>query len=246
MEVNIIRCYSPYGGMDAKIVRGFTETHPGLDTASDRWNQPVYALFDGRIVASRFDPQWGMVCEYQSHDGSVTVSYRHMASVAFVVGREIKAGERLGIEGCTGSLAMGRRFLYTGLWVGSEPVNPLPFLSGEREIPFTSWKGGIKMNHKVGEIVRVKGSIYQNAWGSGAALPGYGKQYAITEIHTGAGRKKPYQLGTVGFVGNDDISGLQVEASVPKAEYERVQKENEALRSMLEEARQALFPDFVP
>lgn len=102
------------------------------------------------------------------------------------------------------------------------------------------------MNHKVGEIVRVKGSIYQNAWGSGAALPGYGKQYAITEIHTGAGRKKPYQLGTVGFVGNDDISGLQVEASVPKAEYERVQKENEALRSMLEEARQALFPDFVP
>lgn len=243
MEGGIIPGYPPYGGAKAAILRRFENSHPGLATASARWNQPVFALFDGKIAAARFDPLWGMVCEYRSENGVVTVSYRHMASVASVVGKKIKAGEPLGVEGATGSLAGGKRLLYLGLWIGTKPVDPLPYFMGAQALPLENWKGGTAMmKHKIGESVQVKGCIYQNAWGSGGSLPGYGKKYVITEIHAGAGRHKPYQLGATGFIGDEDISPDGPEESVPKWEYDRVRKENETLRSMLEDARQALYP----
>lgn len=235
----MIAHYPPYGGAQAQVLSHYGESG-GLVTASHCWNQPVVALFDGKIAAARFDRQWGMVCEYRSWNGQVTVSCRHLASVAFLVGRSVQKGEVLGAEGATGSCSPGERALHIRLWIGGRPVDPYPYFTGKRRLPLTTQKGGSTMKHQIGEIVQVAGCIYQNAWGSGGFLPGYGKPHTITKIHTGAGRRKPYQLGTAGFVGDDDIVCSDPELTVPRQEYERVCRENDSLRSTLEGVLQAL------
>ncbi len=228
-----IEQYPPYDGGHALILRRFSRTHPGLDT-SGQWNQPVCALFPGRVMAARFDPQWGMVCEYRSPNGRVTVSYRHLTSVAVNVGRTLRTGETIGTEGATGMLAQGRRQLHTGLWIDAKPADPLPYLTGERLLPVTLWEGGLgMMSHQIGDTVRVTGGIFPDAWGSGASQPGNGKEYTITKIHLGPGRRKPYQLGASGFVGEEDLFG-RGEQTVPKWEYDRLRAENDSLRAQLE------------
>ncbi len=74
--------------------------HTGLDFRAE-FGAPVRAAGAGRVVAAEHSGAYGNMVEIE-HPQGVTSRYAHLASIAVVVGQEVKAGAVLGRVGSTG------------------------------------------------------------------------------------------------------------------------------------------------
>lgn len=135
--LEIIPDYPPYRAAEDK--RGFISqyyvpnSHTGVDSVGNLWDMPVCAIFDGRIVSADYNSRTGNDVIYESGNGRVRVIYLHLRDKVTVTGNILK-DQVLGYEGSTGSLATGKH-LHTTMLIDGEMVDPLPYLTGRKEMP---------------------------------------------------------------------------------------------------------------
>lgn len=123
----------PYGRINPAYGKGY---HTGIDYASRGQDKSIYSVTDGQVIRAKFapgakgaDPKgWGnyIIVRHDGHD----LIYAHLASVAVVQGMQVKAGERLGIQGSTGN-STGPHLHFEvrkGDWQLRQDVEPVKYL----------------------------------------------------------------------------------------------------------------------
>lgn len=126
------------------IVFGYQPGHPGVDIAgNDTVNtvgQPVFAAFDGRVVAAGPSVEYGnwIVLEHKVKDQTMSTVYGYMNNDGILVraGDTVKAGQEIGRIGNKGSGS--RPYLYFELWRGQTlnngtRIDPTEILSKAKE-----------------------------------------------------------------------------------------------------------------
>lgn len=100
-----VRISSPYGN---RILNGVQNWHSGLDFVGDVKDKQIVSVADGVVVQSRIVTdksnrtwEWGNYVSVRGDDGK-TIYYCHMSQRKVSQGQRVKAGDVLGIEGCTG------------------------------------------------------------------------------------------------------------------------------------------------
>ena len=155
--------YPPYALMKDK--RGFISKlygngHTGVDSVGNLWDNPVASLIDGNCVASR-SSTLGNIATVTN--GNVQVLYYHLKQVT--ASGSVKAGEKVGIEGSTGTLANGKH-LHTSIKINGQLVDPLPYLDGSKKL--LESKGE---NTMVREVIRTDLNLRS---GAGTSYSSYG------------------------------------------------------------------------
>ena len=105
--------------------------HTGLDFRAE-FGAPVRAAGAGRVVAAEHSGAYGNMVEIE-HPQGVTSRYAHLASIAVVVGQEVKAGAVLGRVGSTGR-STGPHLHYETR-VHGDAVDPQRFLKAGAPFP---------------------------------------------------------------------------------------------------------------
>lgn len=96
---------SPFGERD-KPTEGASSNHKGVDIGT--LHSPILATEnDGKVVSAGFDNNGGgnfVKLEYSREDGSkIQVTYCHLSEIKVGVGDVVKAGQKIGISGSTGT-----------------------------------------------------------------------------------------------------------------------------------------------
>lgn len=106
-----------------------TGHHLGVDYSADE-GAPVAAANAGRVaLARRLDVRGNAII--LDHGGGLFSGYYHLSQMAVAEGQGVAKGQRLGLVGSTG-LATGPH-LHWEMRVGSNPVDPLPWLEAQGE-----------------------------------------------------------------------------------------------------------------
>jgi len=93
------RITSPYG-MRSDPFTGHASMHRGIDLAAPE-GTPVFAVADGRVTATGFDPVLGNYVII-THSNNITSLYGHLQRVETVLRSEVKSGTLIGRVGTTG------------------------------------------------------------------------------------------------------------------------------------------------
>lgn len=75
--------------------------HQGVDLAGSL-NAPVYAIWDGVVIYSKYHYSWGNYIVILHPNGDTTL-FAHMSELGLPVGTTVKAGQQVGKVGSTGS-----------------------------------------------------------------------------------------------------------------------------------------------
>ena len=123
-----VRITSPYGN---RVLNGAPDWHSGLDFVSDGDKQ-IVAVSDGVVLQSRMVTdksnrtwEWGNYVSVQGGDGKI-IYYCHMSARRVAQGQRVKAGDVLGVEGCTG-YSFGSH-VHFEVRDGSTPINAADYL----------------------------------------------------------------------------------------------------------------------
>ena len=100
--------------------------HFGVDlTAAPKEN--VLATFDGTVIFTGFDPQYGNVVTIQHKNDFISI-YKHNDILLKEAGDRVVSGEAIAIVGNTGNLSTGPH-LHFELWYKGTPVNPEEYIA---------------------------------------------------------------------------------------------------------------------
>ena len=113
-----------YGPLSSPFGYRWGRLHEGIDLAG-AYGSPILAATDGCITYAGPEAGYGEVIKIADWDGSESV-YGHMSSFVRTSGC-VKAGEEIAQVGTEGD-AIGAH-LHFGIYVGGEPVNPIPYLA---------------------------------------------------------------------------------------------------------------------
>ena len=111
-------------------VQRSSHVHGGQDVFAPT-GTPLVAVRDGIVVATGSDGGRGNYVEIYSPRAKRTYSYFHMVAPASVrAGQRVKAGQRVGAVGCTGSCQGAHLHfeVHAGRGASGEAVDPLPLL----------------------------------------------------------------------------------------------------------------------
>ncbi len=96
-------------------------------------NEPVYAIFDGKVIYNKWQSTGGNVVYIQNANG-IKASYGHLKSSSVKEGQTVTRGQQIGIMGQTGSAASGVH-LHLGLysanlsdWLNNSDLDPFQYL----------------------------------------------------------------------------------------------------------------------
>lgn len=117
-------------GYRADPFTGGAAFHPGLDFRGPI-GAPIYAAARGRVSFVGQRSGYGNCVEIYHGNGLVT-RYAHMSGFRTVVGREVKAGEEIGLIGSTGR-STGPH-LHFEVRINGQAVNPRPFLEAASHV----------------------------------------------------------------------------------------------------------------
>jgi murein DD-endopeptidase MepM/ murein hydrolase activator NlpD len=114
--------------------------HPGVDIICPV-GTPIRATADGRVIASGWNPGYGLTVEIDHENGHETL-YAHLSRVAYVVGQEVRRGEVIGYSGMTGHTTGPH--LHYEVHVNGAVVNPYRYMQSvyvakenvKRDLPF--------------------------------------------------------------------------------------------------------------
>ncbi|MCR4442764.1 MAG: M23 family metallopeptidase [Peptococcaceae bacterium] len=140
------RISQEYGRKNSQYRKGY---HPGIDVVADGADKSIYAVSPGVVIRARFSPGskgadptgWGnyvIVRQVDGHD----VLYAHLAQVAVTAGQLVVAGDKLGIQGATGS-ATGPHLhfeVWDGDWTKRNDINPAEYLGIANQVGPVSLK----------------------------------------------------------------------------------------------------------
>lgn len=82
-------------------ISGELTFHAGIDIAADK-GTPIYAAFDGKVIAADFD-EWNGNFIKIKHENNIVTVYCHCDHLNIKKGEVIRAGEVIGFIGSTGS-----------------------------------------------------------------------------------------------------------------------------------------------
>jgi len=114
---------SPFGMRFDPVYQRW-QLHAGIDIGVPV-GTPIHAAAAGTVILASWVTGWGYVVEVDSGDGIVTL-YAHESSIASSVGENVSQGDVIGYSGATGAVTGPN--LHFGLYLGGNPVNPLPYL----------------------------------------------------------------------------------------------------------------------
>ena len=118
--VDSVTVTSPYG-MRTHPVFGDRRMHTGTDYRAPT-GTPVYAVAAGRVSRSAFDPAVGNHVRIVHADGR-TSRYYHLSRRRVSVGDQVRAGQRIGDAGATGTVTAAH--LHLEIRTGGEPGTPI-------------------------------------------------------------------------------------------------------------------------
>ncbi|GGP76591.1 peptidoglycan DD-metalloendopeptidase family protein [Streptomyces melanogenes] len=110
------------------ISRYYSAEHNGIDIANDR-GTPIYAVGDGEVTISGYEPGYGQWIRVLHPDGTIT-EYGHMYQRDVQVGDHVVAGQRIALMGSEGQ-ATGPH-LHLRVWAdpgASVRTDPIPYLA---------------------------------------------------------------------------------------------------------------------
>ena len=153
-----INNYPPYALMTDKrgfISRLYGNGHTGVDSVGNQWANPVCAICDGTVLQAYISASLGKVVQYGA--GRVKIAYYHLATISVKVGQKVTAGKtQIGIEGNTGALADGKH-LHISIWIDDQLVDPLPYLTGDKTLPYPAAEQEVKyMIRKVTKVLNLR------------------------------------------------------------------------------------------
>ncbi len=100
-------------------------THTGQDLVSLPGPGPVVAASAGTITRARNAGAYGNVVDID-HGGGLSTRYAHLASITVTVGTQVSTGQRLGVEGSTGT-STGNHLHFEVLRNGTA-IDPVAFM----------------------------------------------------------------------------------------------------------------------
>lgn len=115
---------SGFGFRPNPFTGGGGEFHPGLDFKGP-YGAPIYAAAPGVVSFVGVRSGYGNCVEIDHGNGLVT-RYAHMSGFRTVQGKQVSAGEQIGLIGSTGR-STGPH-LHFEVRINDRPVNPRPFL----------------------------------------------------------------------------------------------------------------------
>ena len=117
---------------------GSTE-HQGLDI-DGATGDPVVSARDGRVTYAGNSGGYGLRVDV-AHDNGYSTRYGHLSKILVRVGQTVRAGERLGLVGATGT-ATGSHLHYEVHDQTGRAVDPAPFLPSAAGAGSTGGGGG--------------------------------------------------------------------------------------------------------
>lgn len=157
LETNAEYCTADYGTRQSDY-----PSHRGMDFVNDLGGVCyVTAVADGEVIyvqngVEGFDSVTYTAGNYVKilHENGTITRYLHLrnGSICVKIGNKVKAGDKLGVEGNTG-YSYGTH-LHFDVQVGGEYVDPLPYLTGEKD--FGNEKPIDQPEIKVGDRVKMK------------------------------------------------------------------------------------------
>ncbi|MFN8300391.1 MAG: M23 family metallopeptidase [Chitinophagales bacterium] len=99
--------------------------HFGIDIAS-KADEPVKAVFDGRVVSATYTLETGYVIAVQ-HTGNLVSLYKHNSRITKKAGDSVKGGDVIGFVGNTGENSTGPH-LHFELWHDGHSLNPADYI----------------------------------------------------------------------------------------------------------------------
>jgi len=108
--------------------RNLNRYHYGIDTRL-RTGDPVYSVFDGVVRIARRSPTYGFLVVVRHHNGLETY-YAHLSRLLVTPGREVRAGELIGLGGNTGR-SRGAHLHFEVRYLGA-PINPEHIIDFEK------------------------------------------------------------------------------------------------------------------
>ncbi|MGI5901354.1 MAG: peptidoglycan DD-metalloendopeptidase family protein [Desulfitobacteriia bacterium] len=120
---------SRFGYRNNPFGRRAKEFHNGIDIACS-YGTSVKAAADGTVIFSGWDGSWGRKIEIDHGYGIVTF-YAHNSSLLVQVGDKVSKGQVIAKSGNSGR-STGSHLHYS-IFVNGQPVNPLRFLSLNKE-----------------------------------------------------------------------------------------------------------------
>lgn len=114
---------SPFGMRFDPVYKRY-QLHAGIDIGVPV-GTPIHAAAAGRVLVASWITGWGYVVEID-HGGGVVTLYAHESRIASTVGELVTQGQVIGYSGSTG--ATTGPCLHFGLYLGGNPVNPMPYL----------------------------------------------------------------------------------------------------------------------
>lgn len=99
--------------------------HFGIDIAS-KADEPVKAVFDGRVVSATYTLETGYVIAVQ-HTGNLVSLYKHNSRITKKAGDGVKGGDVIGFVGNTGENSTGPH-LHFELWHDGHSLNPADYI----------------------------------------------------------------------------------------------------------------------
>lgn len=131
-----MRITSPYGKRNTGI-KGASKFHKGVDLGRDfsKSETTIHSVADGKVVKNYWNDYRGWVVVVE-HNGFATL-YQHLKEkTTLQVGKTVKSGDVVGIMGDSSNksklnIAM---HLHFELHINGQPVDPMPYLEGVREM----------------------------------------------------------------------------------------------------------------
>jgi murein DD-endopeptidase MepM/ murein hydrolase activator NlpD len=112
---------------------GGRRKHKGIDIFA-RKGTPVVAISDGIIVEKDHTPIGGKTLWLRSSDHQLTAYYAHLDKQSVKEGQHVRKGQVIGTVGNTGNALTTPSHLHFGIYKGSGPVNPLPYVKNATKV----------------------------------------------------------------------------------------------------------------
>lgn len=108
--------------------------HEGVDILVKK-RTPVIAATSGTITSAGENNLGGKVVFLRPADMNIQLYYAHLDTQWVQGGDRVWAGDTLGLTGNTGNAKNTVSHLHFGIYTGSGPVDPLPFINMQRALP---------------------------------------------------------------------------------------------------------------
>ena len=119
---------SGYGSREHPI-QGIVKNHTGIDIGNAGFGAPVIAAADGIVTMAGRYGGYGN-CVMINHGNGISTLYGHGQAILTEVGKEVKKGDLIMEVGSTGQ-STGPH-LHFEVRINGTPVNPMPYLTGEK------------------------------------------------------------------------------------------------------------------